>query len=85
MTDPGPIDWSRELASCGDSGCILRDPSYRGIHTNGGCQHLKLDCAGQGVLLREIARCVVAQRAEIARRDAEAELAAGDARFEDRS
>lgn len=62
MTDDAPTDWSRTLRSCGDGGCILRDPLDRGQRTNGGCQHLKLDAIEMRRLARLLAAEVVSLR-----------------------
>ena len=55
--------WTDE---CGDSNCIMRDPSKpRGMCTNGGCQHLKARSVELTRMLMAMGAEIVAQRREL--------------------
>lgn len=48
--DNKPTDWSVTLSPCSDGNCIFGRP--KGMHTNGGCMHLKLSLPETQRLLR---------------------------------
>lgn len=58
-TDPDSI------ADCGDNGCIFRDPSRKGLRTNGGCEHLKCGPHETRRLLQLAAKELVRLRGEV--------------------
>jgi len=60
VADDEPIDWSITLAPCGDRSCLFRPANDRGMHSNGGCQHLKLGVA-------ELRRLLMLTAAEVKR------------------